>query len=221
MAVTRAAKARAALESDLEMFRTPRTTVSSPPSQSSLKTVTPPSPEYVCTICRKSEDLSNIFVNKTYPRCDETVNSFDSILHEIKVSRESITSRIKAVEDCIVIHKDSVKELEKNIKNFTSVSSNLPLSQQSHNNEAINISQSQARNGILQSRIPDSHNTRHNINTHACSILALPGTEIVQENLLLHFNTRYTKFNCYTVCVLHIWVTLYLISGIKSAFLIF
>ena len=129
MAVTRAAKARAASESDLEMFRTPRTTLLSPPSQSSSKTVTPPSPGYVCTICRNSEDLRNIFVNKTYPRCDKTVNSFDSILHEIKVSLESITNRIKAVDDCMVIRKDSIKELENNIKIFTSVSSNLPLSQ--------------------------------------------------------------------------------------------
>ena len=81
------------------------------------------------------------------------------------LSLESITSRIKAVEDCIVIHKDSIKELEKNIKHFTSASSNIPLSQQSHNNETINISQSQARNGILQSRIHNSHTTRHNSNT--------------------------------------------------------
>ena len=113
MAVTRAAKARAASESDLEMLCTPRTTVLSPPSQSSSKTVTPPSPGYVCTICRNSEDLRNIFVNETYPRSDGTVNSFDSTLHEIKVSRESITSRIKAVEDCMIIHKDSIKELKK------------------------------------------------------------------------------------------------------------
>ena len=58
--------------------------------------------------------------------------------------------------------------------------------------------------------------------THACSILALPGTKLIQENSLLHYNTRYTKFNCYTVncytgmCIV-LSVTLYLISGIKSA----
>ena len=84
------------------------------------------SPGYVCTICRNSENMRNIFVNKTYTRCDETVNFFDSILHEIKVSLESITSRIKAVEDCMVIHKDSIKELENNTKIFTSFLSNLP-----------------------------------------------------------------------------------------------
>ena len=41
--------------------------------------------------------------------------------------------------------------------------------------------------------------------THACSILALPGTELIQENSLLHFNTQYTKFNCYTgMCIAYI-----------------
>ena len=43
--------------------------------------------------------------------------------------------------------------------------------------------------------------------THACSILflALPGTEHIQENLLLHFNTQYTKSNCYTgMCIAYI-----------------
>ena len=78
MAVTRATKARAASESDLEMFRTPRTTLTSPPSQSSSKTTTPPSPGYVCTICKNSEDLRNIIGSKTYSGCDEAVNSFDS-----------------------------------------------------------------------------------------------------------------------------------------------
>ena len=77
---------------------------------------------------------------------------------------------VSQVKDCMVIviliHKDSIKELE---KNFTSVSSNLPLNQQSHNNETlslsltIHISQSQVRNGIiilkLKIRIHNSHNT--------------------------------------------------------------
>ena len=103
MVVTRAAKAREASESDLEMFRTPRTTLTSPPSQSSSKTVTPPSPGYVCTICRNSEDLRNILVNKTYSGCDETVNLFDSILHETKVSLESITSFHKIIYESVPI----------------------------------------------------------------------------------------------------------------------
>ena len=192
MAFTRAAKARAASESDLEMFRTPRTNLPSPPSQSSSKTVTPPSPGYVCTICRNSEDLRNIFANKTYPRCDETVNSFDSILHEIKVSLESITSRIKAVEDCMVIHKDSIKELENNIKIFYSVSSNLPLSQQSHNKETINISRSQASNGIFQSRIHNSHSTRHNSNTGL--VVGDSNTRHIKLN-----NVAFTRLPTYTI----------------------
>ena len=34
------------------------------------------------------------------------------------LSLESITSRIKAVEDCMVIHKDSIKKFEKKYKKF-------------------------------------------------------------------------------------------------------
>ena len=113
-------------------------------------------------------------------------------MHEIKVSLESITGRIKAVEDCVVIHKDSIKELEKNIKNFTSVSSNLPLSQQSHNNETINISQSQASNGILQSRIHNSHTTRHNSNT--VLVVGDSNTRHIKLN-----NVAFTRLPTYTI----------------------
>ena len=53
-------------------------------------------------------------------------------------------------------------------------------------------------------------------------ILACPCTEFIQENSLLHCKTQYTKFNFFKlVCALRVSVTLYVISGIKSAFLIF
>ena len=92
----------------------------------------------------------------------------------------------------MVIHKDSIKELEKNIKNFTSASSNLPLSQQSHNNETINIFQSQARNGILQSRIHNSHTTRHNSNT--VLVVGDSNTRHIKLN-----NVTFTRLPTYTI----------------------